>query len=385
MKVHLFTCSAIVILSFIAPTALQSIDFSPGPEHSFNGTLLSPQQISSDCKVSSADGRYWCDYSVGRVGDEVRELLEFRLLHDNTLMFTLDRAPGSDLYISNAGYVAFFDMSRHFRGEVTLLFYSGRGRPLFTRTFERAQAFGFSPDGHRFGVEAAGQLHVLSLPGGRMESYPGGSRTPGPRHVGGVRGVSGKGRVRTANQAPIRAVTCCPAPVLPHRRRCRRIPSRLDSLPGWLARGPGSIPSGRGGRDRGKDSRSGALRKVVIISICLLGAAFYIPATRSRLIRWLDPVVAPFMEWSTTREMQRIARDLEADIITGRELPLRPRDFSLWMEQNYEVGGNMDSWGNLYTYRYWPDSFGIISNGRDLEFRTDDDLVVIQAIERDRY
>jgi hypothetical protein len=126
------------------------------------------------------------------------------------------------------------------------------------------------------------------------------------------------------------------------------------------------------------------LGKVILVFICALGAAFYFPNSRARLLHYLDPVVAPVLEWSTKNEMNQIAGDLVAEARTGRQLPDRPQQFVEWMERNYDVGGDTDAWGNLYSYRVWPDSFGIISNGRDLEIGTADDLIVTRPHRRRR-
>ena len=122
--------------------------------------------------------------------------------------------------------------------------------------------------------------------------------------------------------------------------------------------------------------------KVILVFICALGAAFYFPNSRARLLHYLEPVVGPVLEWSTMNEMEAIAGDLVSESRTGRQIPNRPQDFILWMERNYEVGGDTDAWGNLYSWRTWPDSFGIVSSGRDLEIDTADDLIVTRPHRR---
>ncbi|MCK5651991.1 MAG: hypothetical protein KAJ42_11465 [Gemmatimonadetes bacterium] len=124
--------------------------------------------------------------------------------------------------------------------------------------------------------------------------------------------------------------------------------------------------------------------KIIILVICAFGAALYFPNSRARLLHYLDPVVAPVLEWSTMNEMESIAGDLSSDSRTGRQIPERPQEFMQWMERNYEVGGDTDGWGNYYSFRSWPDSFGIISNGRDLEIDTADDLIVTRPHRRRR-
>ncbi len=124
--------------------------------------------------------------------------------------------------------------------------------------------------------------------------------------------------------------------------------------------------------------------KMIIVVICALGAAFYIPNSRARLMHYLEPVVAPFLQWSTKNEMESIAGDLSSEARSGRQIPERPLEFVEWVERNYEVGGDTDGWGTPYSFRSWPDSFGIISNGRDLEYDTADDLIVTRLHRRRR-
>ncbi len=124
--------------------------------------------------------------------------------------------------------------------------------------------------------------------------------------------------------------------------------------------------------------------KMIIVVICAFGAALYLPNSRARIIHYLDPVIAPFMDWSTKNEMESIAGDLSSDSRTGRPIPERPREFVQWLERNYEVGADTDAWGNPYSFMSWPDSFGIVSNGRDLEYDTADDLIVTRPHRRRR-
>ena len=124
--------------------------------------------------------------------------------------------------------------------------------------------------------------------------------------------------------------------------------------------------------------------KIIIVVIVAFGAALYSPNSRARILHFLDPVVAPVLEWSTLNEMESIAGDLSSEARSGRQIPERPREFVEWLEQNYEVGGDTDGWGIAYTYRSWPDSFGIISNGRELEIGTADDLIVTRPHRRRR-
>ena len=124
--------------------------------------------------------------------------------------------------------------------------------------------------------------------------------------------------------------------------------------------------------------------KIIILVICAFGVALYFPSSRARLLHILDPVISPVLEWSTLNEMEAIAGDLVSEALTGRQLPERPQEFTEWMERNYEAGGETDGWASPYSFRSWPDSFGIVSNGRDLEIDTADDLIVTRPHRRRR-
>ena len=132
---------------------------------------LTTRPPSSDCRAYSENGRYFCRYDIADVGDEIRLLKNFQLYEKERLLFSLDQAPGSDLYISNSGIVAFLDHTRHYRHELTIHFYDISGQPLFSEKFADASLFGFSPSGNCFGVGAESGFHVISIPGRQIETY----------------------------------------------------------------------------------------------------------------------------------------------------------------------------------------------------------------------
>ena len=145
------------------------------PQVSFNGTFLS-QPSNPEAVISAENGEYWCRFAIGETGDEVRQLEDFRYYHNDNLLFALDQAPGSDLYISNSGYIAFLDHSYHFGSQLTVNFYSGDGQFLFDQTFMRADLFGFSSAGNKFGVRDASGLRIISLPAKNIHTYPEGTQ-----------------------------------------------------------------------------------------------------------------------------------------------------------------------------------------------------------------
>lgn len=136
-----------------------------------NGTLerFSPVAGSTG---QSPNGVFWCDYEIGAVTDEQRELRNFRFFEGEQLRFALERAPGSDLYISNTGFIAFMDMSQHFNRELTAHFYDKTGRFLCSKIFRGASLFGFSTSGKSFGAGAGEHFYLISLPEGGTAAYP---------------------------------------------------------------------------------------------------------------------------------------------------------------------------------------------------------------------
>lgn len=159
----------------VGPGPSPSIASADAVSVTFNGTFVGDSPAPNS-KAHSPNGDFWCTYSIGRVGDEVRELEDFAFYRGDQLLYTMYLAPGSDLAISNAGITAFMDMTHHYRGEITLSLFSETGRHLLTQAFHRAQDFQFSPDGDRFGIRASGGLYVVTLSTGETDVYPGGSR-----------------------------------------------------------------------------------------------------------------------------------------------------------------------------------------------------------------
>ena len=144
------------------------------PEVSFNGTFLD-NPVSAEWQAVSPNFVYTCRYEIGAVSDELRELGNLRFYENEKLLFTWqDNIPGSDLYISNSGYIVFIDLRRHFNHQATLHFYSKTGDHLFTRSFTGASFFQYSPGGNKFGLSADNQITVISLPGGETSHYPNG-------------------------------------------------------------------------------------------------------------------------------------------------------------------------------------------------------------------
>ena len=73
---------------------------------SSTGKILDTRNNSGDQGIRSANAIYRCTYDIGNVTDEIRELKNVKFYMNYDLLFTMDTAPGSDLYISNTGYIA---------------------------------------------------------------------------------------------------------------------------------------------------------------------------------------------------------------------------------------------------------------------------------------
>lgn len=133
---------------------------------SINGAIQSAAEANPAAMVSSENGAYWCSYEVLAVTDEIRELGDFKFYHGNDLLFVLDEVPGSDMEISNSGFIVFYDHSRHFEGKLRTVVYSPEGNYLFDKTFTGATLFGFSPSGKLFGVGTPEGITLIALQNG---------------------------------------------------------------------------------------------------------------------------------------------------------------------------------------------------------------------------
>lgn len=168
-----FSCLAVVI--FLAGPALaktENIDTNNGVPISVAFTGKFDQNPADpESKSNSDNGAFWCKYEIGLVSDETRELKHFELYENDQLLYSLDTAPGSDLYISNSGIIAFMDHTHHYRGELVIHFYARTGQYLFSEKFKGADLFGFSAQGNKFGVGSVKGFQVISVPDHHIETY----------------------------------------------------------------------------------------------------------------------------------------------------------------------------------------------------------------------
>ena len=136
---------------------------------SINGSIIT-QNNFPEAKSISENGKYWCTYRINAVTDEMRELVNFNFYENDKLLFSLPGVPGSDIEISNSGKIVFYDHSKHFLGKLTIHIYSKQGMYLFSKEFEGATMFRFSPSGAMFGIRTPEGIHLISLEDGTIQT-----------------------------------------------------------------------------------------------------------------------------------------------------------------------------------------------------------------------
>ncbi len=166
MKIQRFLIPVLMLVfmtCIIFNSNAQKSDYLPGnTKLSFNGKFIN-SDVNNEFNVVSENGIFKAKYEIGRVTDEMREIKNFQLFENETLSFSLDYLPGSDIYISNSGYVAVMDMKFHFKQELTVHIYNSSGEFVLSKIFRYASLFGFSPKGKQFVVGTDKFLNVISL------------------------------------------------------------------------------------------------------------------------------------------------------------------------------------------------------------------------------
>ena len=119
----------------------------------------------------SENGQYTCTFKVETGGPETRELTGFKLFENGSLLFTINEVPGSDISISNAGYVIVYDHRPAKEAPLTIHWYSKNGKRVLSKGFTSADLFGFSPKGTMFGVGSKKSLEVITLSSGEVDVY----------------------------------------------------------------------------------------------------------------------------------------------------------------------------------------------------------------------
>ena len=138
---------------------------------SVNGTIIK-SKVHTLAKSESENGSYWCTYEIKEVTDEMRKLSNFRFYKNDNLIFVLNDVPGSDVDISNEGYIIFYDHSYHFNNKLKIHCYLNTGVKLFEKEYEGANLFGFSLSGKIFGVGSPDGIQIISLNDNTTTNYP---------------------------------------------------------------------------------------------------------------------------------------------------------------------------------------------------------------------
>ncbi len=113
--------------------------------------------------------------------------------------------------------------------------------------------------------------------------------------------------------------------------------------------------------------------RLILLIILGFAAALYFPDSRQRMIDLTMPVIHPMLVGSAEREMSALSRAVRREARTTYQLP-QARSWDAWLVANFTDDGATDPWGKTYSYRVWPDSFAIRSDGPDGERGNGDDL-----------
>jgi murein DD-endopeptidase MepM/ murein hydrolase activator NlpD len=136
---------------------------------SINGTI--EKRGGEQHRITSPNSLFGCNYKIGAVTDEQRGLNSFEFYGKGNLLFTLPETPGSDIEISNSGFIVFYDHSEHYKGKLRLHFYNSYGKLVLLHETESASLFGFSKEGNKFGVRNPEVLNVINLTTAEVTEY----------------------------------------------------------------------------------------------------------------------------------------------------------------------------------------------------------------------
>jgi len=163
-----FLSTTIVLLSFSLILQGQKSEFLPANTNvSFNGRFITEVPNVNYNNISD-NGTFSCKYDIGNVSDENREIINFRQFKNNNLIYSNKTIPGSDVLVSNSGYVAVFDMRFHFKQEIALHLFDPKGKKISEHNFRYASLFGFSPSGNTMVAGTDKYLNVINLVSGKI-------------------------------------------------------------------------------------------------------------------------------------------------------------------------------------------------------------------------
>lgn len=129
---------------------------------SYNGKFIVKNE-NNDFRNVSENGLFGATYDIGNVTDEQRQIINFKLYKNETLLYSIEHLPGSDVYISNSGHIAIMDMNFHFKQELTVIILDQNGREIHNAAYKYASLFGFSSSGNKFVIGRDKNLSVIDL------------------------------------------------------------------------------------------------------------------------------------------------------------------------------------------------------------------------------
>ncbi len=154
---------------FYSPATAQSI--VDNYTASINGTIVLSTEIEPGVRYSD-NRNFRCTYSIGAVTDENRELYNLTFYDNNYPIYHLSKVHGADVEISNSGIMVVYDHTFHFRGELTLRFYSAQGNMFLEKTFSGANAFLFSESGNAFAIRDRHKIYTYNFITNSEFEYP---------------------------------------------------------------------------------------------------------------------------------------------------------------------------------------------------------------------
>lgn len=166
ISILLLTC---LYSFFYTPITAQSI--ADNYTASINGTIVRSTEIEPGVRYSE-NRQYKCTYNIGAVTDENRELYNLIFYDNNYPVYHLSKVAGADIEISNSGIMVVYDHTFHFRGELTLRFYSAQGNMFLEKTFSGANAFQFSESGNAFAVRDRQKIYTYNFITNSEFEYP---------------------------------------------------------------------------------------------------------------------------------------------------------------------------------------------------------------------
>jgi murein DD-endopeptidase MepM/ murein hydrolase activator NlpD len=138
---------------------------------SINGTIVLSTEIEPGVRYSD-NRKFRCTYSIGDVTDENRKLHTLIFYENDNPLYQITKVPGADVEISNSGIMVVYDHTFHFKGELTLRFYSVHGDMFLEKTFSGANAFQFSESGNAFAVRDRQKIYSNNFITNSEFEYP---------------------------------------------------------------------------------------------------------------------------------------------------------------------------------------------------------------------